>query len=441
MQRVLVVDKHKQPLMPCHPARARELLKKKRAAVYRQCPFTIIIFDRVGGDTQDIEFKVDPGAKTSGLALVADCKRGKKAVWMGELEHKGFAIKEKLEKRRAVRRSRRNRKARYRQPRFNNRCKPKGWIAPSLQSRVDNLRNLLIKLYKFVPITSISMELVRFDTQKMENAEISGIEYQQGELLGYEVREYLLEKFNRTCVYCGVRNVPLQIDHITPKSRGGSNRIGNLAIACQECNQRKGSQTAEEFGYPNVQAKAKKPLRSAAMMNITRWKILDVFKETELPVSTGTGGMTKYNRTQQNYLKAHCLDAACVGESGTSVFIHPDIQPLLIKAMGRGSRQMCRVDKFGFPRTSAKKFKRVKGFQTGDMVKAIVPSGKYAGTHVGRVAVRSTGSFDIKTATGKVTVSHKYCSLIHQGDGYQYTKGGRVSSPPLKLGVSTRKIR
>lgn len=428
MQRVFVVDKNKQPLMPCHPARARDLLEKKRAAVYCQYPFTIIILDRVGGETQVIEFKVDPGAKTSGLALIADCKRGKKAVWMAELEHKGFAIREKLEKRRAVRRGRRNRKTRYRQPRFNNRCKSKGWIAPSLQSRVDNLRNWLVKLYRFAPITHIAMELVRFDTQKMENAEISGVEYQQGELLGYEVREYLLEKFNRTCVYCGQRNVPLQIEHITPKSRGGSNRIGNLAIACQECNQRKGSQTAEEFGYPKVQAKAKKLLRSAAMMNITRWKIFDMFKETELPVSIGTGGMTKYNRARQNYPKLNCIDAACIGESGMDVFIHPDIQPLLIKAMERGSRQMCKVNKYGFPRTSAKKFKRVEGFQTGDMVKAIVPCGKYAGTHVGRVAVRSTGSFDIKTATGKVTVSHKYCSIIHRLDGYQYTKGGRVSA-------------
>ena len=97
--------------------------------------------------------------------------------------------------------------------------------------------------------------------------------------------------------------------------------------------------------------------------------------------------------------------------------------------MGRGSRQMCRVSKYGFPRTSAKKFKRVKGFQTGDMVKAIVTSGKYIGTHVGRVAVRSSGSFDITTQDAKVTVSHKYCSIIHRSDGYQYRKGVCVSSP------------
>ncbi len=143
------------------------------------------------------------------------------------------------------------------------------------------------------------MELVRFDMQKMLNPEVSGVEYQQGELFGYEVREYLLEKFNRKCAYCGKTDVPLQVEHIIPEARGGSNRVSNLTIACEPCNQKKGSQTAEEFGHPEVQAQAKKPLKEAAAVNATRWKLYETLKATGLPVEVGSGSLTKFNRIKR----------------------------------------------------------------------------------------------------------------------------------------------
>ena len=126
---------------------------------------------------------------------------------------------------------------------------------------------------------------------------------------------------------------------------------------------------------------------------------------------------------QQEYPKAHWIDAACVGESGENVYLHPEQAYLHIKATGHGSREMCRTDQYGFPTRHRLRQKRHFGFQTGDMVKALVPTGKYAGTHIGRVSCRATGSFDITTATGKVTVSHKHCQTIHHADGYSYTKG------------------
>jgi len=253
--------------------------------------------------------------------------------------------------------------------------------------------------------------------QLMQNAEISGVEYQQGELQGYEIREYLLEKFGRKCSYCGAKDVPLEIEHITPKVKGGSNRVSNLCLACHECNTDKGTQTATEFGHPEVQALANKPLKDAAAVNATRWAIFGMFKATGLPVEVGTGGRTKFNRTKQAYPKAHWIDAACVGESGATVKLCPKHQPLLIKATGRGTRQMCRMDKYGFPRTSAKAAKRVHGFQTGDLVKAIVPRGKQAGTHVGRVAVRTKGSFRVGSIDG---IAYRHCQLIQRTDGYDY---------------------
>ena len=189
--------------------------------------------------------------------------------------------------------------------------------------------------------------------------------------------------------------------------------------------------TATEYGYPNIQKLAKRPLRDASAVNATRNKLLEILCEVGVPVEWDTGARTKYNRIKQGYVKDHWIDAVCVGESGEDVFIHPSQTWLEIKATGHGSRQMCRVNKYGFPRVSKdgkrakakSRAKTVHGFKTGDIVKAIVPSGKYEGTHVGRVAVRSSGSFDIKTATSKVTVNHKYCQVKHFSDGYTYKKG------------------
>lgn len=417
---VFVLDTNKQPLSPCRPRVARLLLRDGKAAVYRRFPFTIILKRAVdlAEPVPPVTVKVDPGSKTTGIALVQNGE----VIFAAELEHRGQAIKDALEKRRAIRRGRRNRKTRYRQPRFNNRTRPKGWLAPSLASRVNNLQTWLVRFIKLCNVQSVSMELVRFDTQLMENAEITGVEYQQGELAGYEVREYLLEKFNRTCVYCGAKDVPLEVEHITPKSRGGSNRISNLTLACTSCNQRKGNQTAEEFGHPNVQEKAKRPLKDAAAANTVRWAIWRMFSDSGLPVEVGTGGRTKFNRTKQEYPKAHWIDAACVGESGRAVALCSTQKPLAIKAVGRGSRQMVNSDKYGFPRGKAKQAKRVHGFQTGDMIKAIVPDGKKKGVYIGNVSIRATGSFKIN---GQVDgIGWRYCHRIQQTDGYAYQYPG-----------------
>lgn len=418
-QRVLVLDTNRKPLMPCHPARARELLKKGRASVFRKYPFTIIIHDRDGGKTQETELRVDPGSKTTGLALVVSDQNGDRAVVGVEVEHRSRRIKQNLKKRRDVRRNRRSRKTRYRAPRFDNRNRPEDWLPPSLQSRVEHVRTWAGRLTRFVPVSSIAVETVRFDTQKMQNPEVSGVEYQQGELLGYEVREYLLEKWGRQCVYCGKENTPLEVEHIVPKSRGGSNRVSNLTLSCTACNLDKGNRTAAEYGFPHVQAQA--PLRDAAAVNITRYAIGTMLKGFGVPVSFWSGGRTKHNRIGQGYDKAHWLDAACVGEAGEAVFV-PEIRPLQAKAMGHGSRLFCRVDRFGFPRQKPKqREKTVKGFRTGDIVRAVVAKGKKAGKYTGRVAVRATGSFNIKTQESTAQgISWKYCRLLQCAEGYAF---------------------
>jgi hypothetical protein len=277
-------------------------------------------------------------------------------------------------------------------------------------------------------ITNISMELVRFDMQSMENAEVSGVEYQQGTLAGYEIREYLLEKWKRACTYCSKKDIPLQIEHIVPRAKGGTNRISNLCLACEKCNQRKGTKDIGDFLkkkpdlLKKILAQAKAPLKDAAAVNSTRWELFRRLEVLGLPTECGSGGLTKYNRTTRTLEKSHWLDAACVGKSTPEVLKTKGVLPLSITAYGHGCRQMCLMNKFGFPRTGPKEAKQVKGFQTGDIVKAIVTKGKKIGTYVGRVAVRTTGSFNVTTPQGTVQgISYKYCRAIHRTDGYEYS--------------------
>jgi 5-methylcytosine-specific restriction endonuclease McrA len=427
--------------MPCHPARARELLNKKKAKIYRMQPFTIILLNRDDGKIQDTELKIDPGSKTTGISLVAKFKRGLQVVWACNLNHRGHKIKDSLDSRRAIRRSRRQRNTRYRKPRFDNRRRPDGWLPPSLQSRVDNVVHISKKLTKFTPVSSIAVETVRFDTQKMQNPEISGCEYQQGELFGYEVREYLLEKWGRQCAYCGKSEIPLEVEHIIPKSKGGSNRVDNLTLACTRCNIKKGSQDLEKFlkdknKIKMLKSKAKNSLRDTASVNSTRHAIGTSLKQLQVPISFWSGGRTKHNRIKQSYKKDHWIDAACVGENGVNVIISLKHQPLLIEACGRGSRQQCRVDAYGFPRTSPKSKKLVFGFQTGDLVIAKVPSGKQKGIHLGRVAVRSTGNFNIKTMDKMVQgINHRFCKSIQRIDGYMYSICRTAPPLPEERGI------
>lgn len=347
---VFVLDTNKQPLNPIPPARARELLTKQKAAVFRMYPFTIILKHEVLNPTlRPLTIKLDPGAKVTGIAVLD----GDDVIWIAELEHRGWQIKDSLESRRSLRRSRRTRKTRYRQPRFDNRKRKEGWLAPSLMHRVLTIETWVKRICRYAPITQIAMELVKFDTQALQNPEVNGIEYQQGELAGYEVREYLLEKWGRKCAYCDKEGVPLQIEHIRPRAKGGSNRVSNLTLSCERCNTWKCTKPIDEFlktddsRLERIKRQAKQPLKDTAAVNSTRWALFRTLKNI-LPTTTGTGGQTKYNRTRLELPKHHWVDAACVGKVEKLNLLTQ--QPLRIKCTGWGTRQMCGTDKYGFVR-------------------------------------------------------------------------------------------
>ena len=425
---VFVLNKHKKALMPASEKRARLLLQRGRAVVVKIYPFTIRLKDRVGGEVQPVRIKIDPGSRNTGVTVVKEIKIDNIVICritnLFQINHRSLSISAALTFRRAMRRRRRS-NLRYRKPRFDNRTRPKGWLAPSLQHRVDTTMSFINKLQKLLPVTAISMELVRFDLQKMENPEISDVQYQQGELQGYEVREYLLEKWNRTCAYCEAQQVPLEVEHIVPKSKGGSNRLSNLCLACHACNTKKGNQSIEAFLekkpelLQKIILKAKQPLKDAAAVNSTRLELAKQLKASKLPVELSSGGRTKFNRSQLSIPKTHALDAACVGiVNGIEGWNVPTLE---ITCTGRGSYQRTRLNQYGFPRGYLTRQKSIKGFQTGDQVKAVVPQGKKAGVYKGRVAVRASGSFNITTEAGTVQgISYRYCELISRNDGYGY---------------------
>jgi len=428
MSKVFVVDSYDKPLNPVHPGWARLLLKQGKASVYRRFPFTIILKTVVGlPQVEPLRIKIDPGSQTTGIAVVNDTSG--EVVFAANLEHRGKEIKKRLDNRRAVRRNRRARLTRYRKPRFNNRKRGIGWLPPSLESRVANILTWVNRLRRYCPCTSISQELVKFDLQKMENPEISGVEYQQGTLQGYEMRQYLLEKWKRQCVYCAKKNVPLQIEHIHPRANGGTDRISNLTLSCEKCNLAKGTQDIREYlarkpdVLKHILAQAKAPLKDATAVNATRWLLYERLKATGLPVECGSGGRTHFNRRRLNLPKEHWIDAACVGKSTPEVLLINGIKPLLISAFGHGRRQMCLMSEAGFPRTKPKARHFPHEFHTGDIVRAIVPARrKNSGVHVGRLSAKAKGGFTIYTKKGKVTdISKNYCQILQRADGYGYT--------------------
>ena len=411
---VFLIDANKTPMNPIHPAHARELLGQHKAAVFRQYPFTLIM-NRVVENiiTYPLELKIDPGSRTTGFALV---NNRNEVVWGMELTHRGQSLKDSLDTRRAVRRGRRSRNTRYRPARFLNRTRKSGWLAPSLQHRVDTTMTWVNRLIKFAPISELVQELVRFDLQQLENPEISGTEYQQGTLLGYNVREYLLNKWNRKCTYCQIENVPLQVEHIIPKARNGSNRISNLCLACEKCNQKKGTQDLAKFlsNKPDllkqIQVCAKRPLKDASAVNSTRWALFNALKSTDLSVSTGSGGQTKFNRTRLELPKTHWLDAACVGE--VTELIVRTTKILAVKASGMGTRRLCRMDKFGFP-CSKPRQEYQHGWKTGDIART-------TDGVVGRVVVHSATRLEVRVAGKRHGGKLANFIKIFSKDGYNY---------------------
>ena len=322
---VFVLDTNRKPLAPCHEARARMLLNNGKAAVFRAEPFTIILNREVEDEVKPFTLKIDPGIGHTGISLVREIdvpqqdgtvKPRLDVVFLAQIDHHQKEVKKNLESRAAYRRTRRGRKTRYRKARYDNRKRPEGWLPPSIRTILQNTVTIAKRLMKLCPIDHIEYELTKFDTQLMQNPDIKGKEYQEGPLYRTNIRAFLRTAFHDTCQYCGKKGGDMEWEHLTPKSRGGSNALSNATLSCHKCNQEKDNRTPQEWAN-DIQAKPKQTARDkrlldgiksvqnqnfgpaladAGRMNSLRWALRGTLEEeTGLRVSNSVSCHTKYN--------------------------------------------------------------------------------------------------------------------------------------------------
>ncbi len=452
--RVLVLAADARPLMPCHPARARELLRKGRAVVARQVPFAIRLKDRTsaGSEVDGVQLRIDPGSHGTGLALTDEKKEisengtattVRRGLLSVELRHRGAQIQTCMRQRAGYRHRRRSANCRYRAPRAKNRARPDEWLPPSLRHRVDTVSSVATRLCRYAPVTEIHLEHTAFDTHALSaGGPLHGPEYAQGTLAGTTARAHLRARWGDACAYCGATGVPLNIEHVRPRSRLGSSRIANLVIACAPCNKAKGSRSVESFlaDRPGLLARilgqTKASLRDAAAMNVIPCRLGTALEALGKPVHAWSGHLTKANRDAMGLPKTHTVDALSVGlldhQGGDLIARVPD-RVLIARATGRGSYARTTPDRHGFPRLRRSRTRQHFGYATGDLVAAVVPTGKWAGRWVGRISVRARGQHSLSTRNGRLDVSHLHLRLLQRGDGYGYgVRREGVASMPAK---------
>ena len=384
---VYVLNIEGKPLMPCKEAKARKLLKENKAKIYKKEPFTIQLLFTCENQTQDITLGVDAGSKHIGLSATTK----EKELYAADVELRNDIV-DLLSTRRQNRRTRRNR-LRYRKPRFNNRVhsKKNGWLAPSVEQKIQTHFKVVEDIHKLLPITKIVVETASFDIQKIKNPEIHNEEYQQGEQLGFwNVREYVLFRDNHTCQCCKGKSKDkiLNVHHIESRKTGG-NAPNNLITLCETCHK----------GYHNGTVELPKTIKrgmsfkDAAFMGIMRWSFYNRLKEIYPNVFMTYGYITKDTRIKNNLPKDHYIDARCI--SG-----NPNAEPLgyyfYQKKVRCHNRQ---IHKANILKGGKKKLNQasylVKGFRLFDKV-------EFEGQICFIFARRSSGYFDIRKLNGEV---------------------------------------
>lgn len=384
---VYVLNIEGKPLMPCKEAKARKLLKENKAKIYKKEPFTIQLLFICENQTQDITLGVDAGSKHIGLSATTK----EKELYAADVELRNDIV-DLLSTRRQNRRTRRNR-LRYRKPRFNNRVhsKKSGWLAPSIEQKIQTHFKVVEDIHKLLPITKIVVETASFDIQKIKNPEIHNEEYQQGEQLGFwNVREYVLFRDNHTCQCCKGKSKDkiLNVHHIESRKTGG-NAPNNLITLCETCHK----------GYHNGTVELPKTIKrgmsfkDAAFMGIMRWSFYNRLKEIYPNVFMTYGYITKDTRIKNNLPKDHYIDARCI--SG-----NPNAEPLgyyfYQKKVRCHNRQ---IHKANILKGGKKKLNQasylVKGFRLFDKV-------EFEGQVCFIFGRRSNGYFDIRKLNGEV---------------------------------------
>lgn len=413
---VYVLNQNGQPIMPTsNHAKVRILLKTGKAKVIKRCPFTIQLQYSSTNYTQEVSLGVDAGSKHIGISATTE----NKVLYEADIELRNDIVN-LISTRRQNRRTRRNHKTRYRKPRFDNRRRKDGWLAPSVKQKVDTHLTVVAKVHQILPISKIVVETASFDIQKIKNPTISGTEYQQGEQLDFwNVREYVLFRDNHTCQCCKGKSKDkiLNVHHIESRKTGGD-APNNLITLCETCH----------TGYHKGTVKLPKTIhrgvsfRDATFMGIMRWAFYNKLKEIYPNVSLTYGYITKNTRIENGLPKEHYIDARCISGNPKAV---SDGIVYYQKKVRCHNRQIHKntILKGGIrKRNQAPYF--VKGFRLFDKV-------LYKGRECFIFGRRSTGRMDLRLLDGthiNASVGYKNIRLIDSRKNYITER--RTAVPP-----------
>ncbi len=406
---VYVLNKYGKPLMPCKPSKARKLLKQGKAKVVKKSPFTIQLLYGSSGYKQPITLGVDAGSKFIGLSATTD----KQELFSAEVDLRNDIVR-LLSDRRQYRKSRRSRTTRYRKPRYNNRVKSKnkGWLAPSVENKIQAHFNIIDKTHQILPISKIIVEVASFDIQKIKNPDIQGKEYQQGEQLNFwNTREYVLWRDGHKCQgKKGCKGNILNVHHIESRKTGG-NSPDNLITLCENCHK------DYHNGKLKLNLKRGQSFKDATFMGIMRWTFYNRLKEIYPNVNMTYGYITKNTRINNKLGKAHRIDARCI--SG-----NPTVKPLnywyRIKQVRKHNRQIhkAKILKGGLRKLNQAPYE-VKGFRLFDKV-------KYNGKECFIFGRRSSGYFDLRRLDGEVihrSANYKNLKLVDRRKSMLWERG------------------
>ena len=403
---VYVLNQNGQPLMPTeNHAKVRVLLKQGKVKVVNKCPFTIQLLYSSTNYTQKVTLGVDSGSKHIGISATTK----NKVLFESDVELRNDIV-DLISTRRELRRSRRNRKLRYRKPRFNNRKRSDGWLAPSVRQKVDSHITMIAKVHKILPISNVVVEVASFDIQKIQNPEISGTDYQQGEQLDFwNVREYVLFPDGYTCQCCKgkSKDKTLNVHHIESRKTGG-NAPNNLITLCETCH----------TGYHKGIVKLPKTIhrgmsfKDATFMGIMRWALYEKLKTIYSDVKLTYGYITKNIRIENGLPKDHYIDARCISGNPNAVS-NGDVY--YYKKVRCHNRQIHKntILKGGYRKRNQAAYE-VKGFRLYDKV-------LWKGQKCFIFGRRTTGRMDLRILDGthiNASVGYKNLKLLKMRSSY-----------------------
>ena len=453
---VPVLDKGGTPLAPTRPSRARRWLEAGKAVrCWKHGRFAVQLVNHQADDctVPEMNLGIDPGTRKTGMAVTLQTQDGSKVVAAVEIHHRGSQVTQAMTKRSSLRNNRRGR-LRRRPARFDNRTRKPSWLQPTLASIQANILTNVKHLRDLFPISKVLIESCKFDPRLMWDEGVSGKEYQESERGRMQVREYVLQRDRRTCQYCGTRKGRIEVDHVVPRSKNGSDRVSNLVTSCRKCNRKKDNRSLAEFlkrkpaGLKKIEAQLKRSLSSASHMNYLMHLLRRRLEGMGVPVEESDAISTAHTRKVLGVKKTHANDAACLGDPGKLINVPEEVT--VVRSVGHGRRQMlatpnqhgtpkykaghkgrnspyrayCRLAREvqGFTRMPGHKLRqrRVKEITTGDLIRYTHP---VVGAVTGYATVTKSKGKTRAGVSGRKDMKIGAVTLLQRNNGYRYERG------------------